>query len=191
MSERWLIELRKIGRMEPSSDLLARAESLPSLPEPGPSPAARVRIAVVALLVAAVGSWGAFAALNGAGVVEHQAGGSNEAFSALWPETSFAAAQQVQERVDAGDPEVQWRIDPVSVAFRYGQVVLGWSNPIAGLTVTDDPTHTVTVSLAGPDASCQGSECDSPGPQSIMTITLQRLVRSDEGGIWSVTAVSA
>ena len=45
------------------------------------------------------------------------------------------------------------------------------------------------MSLYGPDASCQEEACSIPSPQSIVTLTVQRLVRSGDGGIWSVTAV--
>jgi hypothetical protein len=183
MSERWLTELRRMGRMEPSGNLLERAERMPQLPpEPGPSPAARLRVVLIALLVAVAGFWGVFAALNGA-IDERQAAGS-ETF-ALWPETSLAEAQQVQSRVDAGDQTLQWRTDAASVALQYGQDVLGWPHPIAGVTMSD-VADTVVVSLHGPDATCQGTACE---PQSIVTMTLERLVRSGDGGIWSVTAV--
>lgn len=189
MPERWLTELGKIDRMEPSLDLLERAEGGPFLPEPRPRPAARVTAAIVALLIAVVGGWVAFDALRGTDRVRQPAG-DPELFSALWPETSLADAQQVQERVDAGDPDLQWRTDAGGVALRYGEEVLGWPNPIAGATATDDP-DTLIVSLHGPDASCEGAECQEPRPpQSMVNVTLQRLVRAGEGGIWSITAVN-
>lgn len=112
-----------------------------------------------------------------------------EDVNATWPETSLVDAQQAQVRADAGDPEVQWRTDAATVALRYARVVLGWPDPIAGVTATDDP-DTVIVSLHGPDASCQGAACSDPQPrQTIVTVTLQRLVRQGDGGIWSVTVV--
>jgi hypothetical protein len=178
--------------MGPSLDLLERAEDGPFLPEPRPRPAARVTAVLVALLVAAAGSWVAFAALRGTDGVEQGPAGDSEAFSALWPETSLADAQQIQASVDAGDPEVQWRTDAGGVALRYAQEVLGWPDPIAGVTATDD-SDTVIVSLHGADASCEGAECQEPPPpqtQTIVNVTLQRLVRLGEGGIWSVTAVN-
>jgi hypothetical protein len=190
MAERWLTELGKIDRMGPSPDLLERAEGGPFLPEPRPRPAARVTAVLVALLVATAGSWAAFAALRGTGGVEQGSAGDPEAFSALWPETSLADAQQIQSRVNSGDLEVQWRTDAGELALRYAKEVLGWPDPVAGVTATDDP-DTVTVSLHGPDASCQGAECqEPPPPQMIVNVTLQRLVRPGEGGIWSITAVN-
>lgn len=191
MPERWLTELRKIDRLEPSLDLLERAESGPFLPEPGPRPVARVGVVLVAVLLAAAGSWGAFAALRGTDGVEQGPADGPDAFAALWPETSVADAQQVQARVDAGDPEVQWRTEAGAVALQYAQEVLGWPDPIAGVTAADDP-DTAIVSLHGPDASCRGGECQESQPEQItVTVTLQRLVRSGEGGVWSVTTVES
>jgi hypothetical protein len=188
MPERWLTELGKIDRMGPSLGLLERAEAGPFLPEPRPRPAARVTAAIVALLVAVAGGWVAFDALRGNDGVKQPAE-DPQTFSALWPETSLANAQQIQVRVDAGDQAVQWRTDAGEVALRYAKEVLGWPDPIAGVIATDDPD--AVVSLHGPDASCRGTECQEPQPrQTIVTVTLQRLVRSGEGGIWSVTAVN-
>lgn len=189
MTERWLSELEKIDQMEPSLDLLERAERRPSLPEPGPRPSRRIGIAVFAILVAVAGSWGAFAALRGSSGIGRGPASGPEGFNALWPETSLTDAQGIQARVDAGDPDVQWRTDAGAVALRFAEEKLGWPDPIAGVTATDDP-DTVRVSLHGPDASCQGAECGGPQPaQTIVNVTLQRLARSGEGGIWSVTAV--
>ncbi len=179
--------MQKIGRMEPIPDLLERAEHGPSLPEPRPRPTSRVAAALVAVVITLAGGWMAYAALSGTGGRQPLSDGATD-FTATWPETSLTEAQQVQERVDAGDPAVQWRMDPAGVALRFGRAVLGWPNPLAGETTTNDP-DTVIVSLHGPDASCQGEACSGPSPQSIVTLTLRRLVRSGDGGIWSVTAV--
>jgi hypothetical protein len=168
MPERWLAELHKIDRAEPAYDLLERAESGPFLPDPGPRPLARATIVLVAALVAAAGSWGAFAALRGAGGTDRMPAGP-ETFEALWPETSSAEAQQVQARVDAGDPDVQWRTEAGGVALRYAEEVLGWPEPIVGVTTTDDP-DTAFVSVHGPVASCSGAECEEWQPGQI-TVT--------------------
>lgn len=190
MPERWVAELRKIDRVEPAYDLLERAESGPLLPDPAPRPLARATIVLVAALVAAAGSWGAFAALRGAGGTDGGPAGP-ETYDPLWPETSIAVAQQVQARVDAGDPDLQWRTKAGDVALRYAEEVLGWPEPIAGVTTADDPDAAL-VSVHGPDASCSGDECKQWQPRQItVNMTLRRLVRSGEGGIWSVTAVAS
>jgi hypothetical protein len=189
MSERWLTGLREIDRVEPSPDLLDRAESGPFLPDPRIPAWVRVRTVLFALLIAVAGSWATFAGLRSIDGNREKAADGPRAFSALWPETSLELAQRTQERADAGDTAVQWRIDSGSVALRYAGEVLAWPDPIAGTTGTDDP-DTVIVSVHGPDASCSGAECQEPHPpQEIVTLTLKRLVRPGEGGIWSVTAV--
>lgn len=188
MPERWLTELRKIDGVEPSIGLLERAEGGPFLPDPGSRPMARATTVFVAILIAAAGSWGAFVALRGSDGVQGAADG-RDGFTALWPETSLADAQQIQAQVDAGDPKVQWRTEAGAVALRYAEEVLGWPAPIAGVTAMDDP-DTVGVSLRGPVASCRTAECDEPQPQQIgVSLMLQRLVRPGDGGIWSVTAL--
>lgn len=190
MSERWLTELRKIDWVDPSPDLLERAnEGGPMLPDPGLPTGLRVKTLVIAILVAAAGSWAAFAGLSGIDGARQDAADGQGAFKALWPEMSRAEAEQVQEQVDAGDPTAQWRIDAGSVALRYAQEVLAWPNPIAGSTGTDNPDIVIST-VHGPDVSCSGTECQEPQPQEIVTITLERLVRAGEGGIWSVTAVN-
>jgi hypothetical protein len=188
MTERWLTELRKVNWVEPSPDVLERVERGPLLPEEGPRPRARVAIVLFAVLVAVAGSWGVFAAFSTRDADRRASAEGSDAFTALWPETSLAEAQQIQERVDAGDSRVQWRTDAGNVALQYAQDVLGWSDPIAAAAGTDDADK-VIVSVHGPNASCQEAECQVES-QAIVTATLERLVRSGEGGVWSVTAVS-
>lgn len=187
MPERWLTEIQKIGRMEPiPDDLLERAERGPFLAEPGPRPTSRLAAALLAVVIMIAGGWMAYAALSGTGGRQPLGDGAPD-FIATWPETSLTEAQQVQARVDAGDPAVQWRNDPANVGLHFSRAVLGWSTTIAGETVTSDP-DTIIVSLHGPDASCTLDGCSIPSPQSTVTLTLRRLVRSGDG-IWSVTAV--
>ena len=189
MAERWLTELRKIEMVDPPPDLLERAEQHgPVLPNPGPPARLRVATLIVALLVAALGSWAAFAGLGGIERAQQRSGSGQEGFPALWPEASRAEAERVQEQVDAGELAVQWRTDAGSVALRYAHEVLHWTQPIAAVSETKD-SDSVVVGLTGPDASCTGTECQDPQtPQSTVKIVLRRLIRSGEGGIWSVTA---
>jgi len=191
MSEKWLTALKTIDWVDPSPDLLERAnEHGPTLPAPGPPSRLRVTTLVIAIIVAAAGSWAAFAGLSGLDGARHEVADGQEAFNALWPETSRSEAEQVQALVDAGDSGVQWRIDSGSVALRYAQEVLDWPNPIAGSRGTND-ADTVIVVVHGPDASCSGIECQNPqAQQRIVTLTLERLVRSGDVGIWSVTAAN-
>jgi hypothetical protein len=190
MPERWLTELGKVDRLQPPLDLLERAEGGPFLPEPGPRPVARAGVVFVAVLVAAAGSWATFAAFRGTDGVERRPIDAS-AFSGLWPESSLMDAQQAQTRVDAGDPDVQWRTEAGAVAVQYTREILGWPEPLAGVTATDDPDKAI-VRLHGPDASCRGGGCQESQPEQIVVmVTLQRLVRSGEGGVWSVTTVKS
>jgi hypothetical protein len=119
MPERWLTEMQKIGRMRPLSDVLERAEHGPSLPDPGPRPTSRVAAALVAIVITIAGAWTAYAALTDTRGRQPLSDGATD-FTATWPETTLTEAQQVQARVDAGDPAVQWRKDPAGVALRFG-----------------------------------------------------------------------
>lgn len=186
MTERWLAEMNKVAKLEPNEDLLQRAERGPSLPDQGARLTSRVTAAAVAIVIAIAGGWLAYTAFSGTTGRQPLGNGTTGFTATTWPETSLQAAEQVQARVDRGDPEVQWRTEPGAVALRYGQQVLGWT-PIAGVASTDDP-GTVIVTLHGPQGGCEGAACTIP-PQTIVTLTVQRLVRAGDGGIWSVTAV--
>lgn len=181
MTERWLAEMKKVERLGPTSDLLARAEAQPPRPVPASSMRSRVAAGLFAILIAVGGAWVAYAALNDGG--RTSAGSASRQWG--WPDTSTGQAQHEQTRVDGG--EQQWRTDAAAVALRFGREVLGWPAPIAAVTSTDDPDN-VVVSLHGPDASCSGVDCSSP-PQQTVTLSLQRLERLGDGGIWSVTRV--
>jgi hypothetical protein len=189
MAERWLTELRRIESVDPPPDLMDRADQYgPVLTDPSPPARSRIGTLIVAVLVAALGSWAALSGLGGIEGAQQRTGNGQEGFPALWPEVSRAEAEKVQEQVDAGDASVQWRTDAASVALRYAHEVLGWTQPIVAVTETND-SDSVIVGLTGPDASCAGTECqDPPTPQSTVRIVLRRLIRSGEGGIWSVTA---
>jgi hypothetical protein len=77
MTEAWIREMKKIEKLSPHEDLLARAERGPSMPQPPQRPRARLGAAVVATVVfgaAAAFAWNAFspsdrtAPADGAGV---------------------------------------------------------------------------------------------------------------------------
>ena len=118
MNERWQTKLRVIDHIEPSQDLLERAEAGPRLPDPGPPPAARVMAVLVAAVIAVAGGWGAFAALRSDPGVGREPAGGEDAVTGLWPETLLADARKVQEQADAGNAAVQWRTEAAYVALR-------------------------------------------------------------------------
>jgi hypothetical protein len=145
---------------------------------------------VLALAVAVGGSLGAFAAFRGTTSPQQITAGTPKHFLALWPESDPNLAKQEQDRVDRGFD--RWRLSPETVAIRFANQVLGWSE------VDSAPT-------TGPAAShpCRSdrAHCRNVGPNEVirpiyllgtglnLTVRLQRLVQPASGGIWSVTEV--
>lgn len=186
MTERWLHELSKVSSLGPTTDLMNRVEESPELaPLPTTTTKSRLTAIAIVFVILAVGSWAAFGALRNSGGATQALDGAQPTMT--WPDDSVADAQHAQDLADAGS--AQWRLDPGSVALRYGQDVLGWPNPIVGTTQTDNPDM-VVAQLSGPDASC--TDCGgSSAPRQSLNLTLQRLVRSGDGGVWSVTSVGS
>ena len=144
----------------------------------------RFTAGAVALIVAVAGSLAAIAAFTGS---EPQAGGrAGDRFVAVWPESTYEEALEVQELVDAGDPSLAWRLDPSVTALRFAHDVLGWSD--VGVEVVPDDLRTVLVvrSPGGPCGSPPEPTCD---PREV-DIELGRLDGSSDG-IWSVISVKS
>lgn len=148
----------------------------------------RVGTVAVALLVAVAGSSLAFSALrdSGTSTIAGQTAWQPPDVLTVWPENPVRGEtpQDVQAAVDAGEANMQWRLDPEHVAFRFGRTFLAWSE----VTVTErdieteDPVRAFEISPCPPTAVC-----DMEGPMP--TLWLAQPVRSGEGGIWSVVAV--
>jgi hypothetical protein len=109
-------------------------------------------------------------------------------FMGIWPELTLDDATAAQMAVDAGDPEAQWRLDPVAVAERFGTEALGWE--IAATppdTVANDGS--VDVVIAAEMAICPtpeaGVEDSCPAPR-MATIVLDQPLEEGRHGIWSV-----
>ena len=121
--------LEKVGeRITPAPDEFERLERLRAKKHRE----RRLASAVVALVVAAAGTLGAFAAFRGPGPTQPGAG-DEESFHALWPEQTFAEAQAVQGQADAGDPDVRWRLHADEFAGGFAEEVLGWKDWVAGV----------------------------------------------------------
>jgi hypothetical protein len=155
----------------------------------------RLATAVFAFAIAIAGSVGAFTAFrDSSGNRTTQLGGSStDHFYALWPEQTLADAQRVQDQVDSGDPSIQWRTDAEGVAGRFATVAMGWH--IESATWPDpsglDGAGPLEVVVSTPPPPCPSpppGTTMSCGPQ-VATLTLERLVRQDSTGIWSVTEV--
>jgi hypothetical protein len=175
------------GRAKPADDAFDRLERLRQRRQRN----RRIATAVFAFVIAISGSFAAFEAFRGSnGSAAIRGTGP---FYALWPELTLADAQQSQAAVDGGAGA--WRLDARTTTGRFVALTLGWSD--FAVTMPDG------TNLDGPgpvtlDVSTLAPPCPSPlpgtegpmncGPQW-ETVTLERLVRQDATGIWSVTDV--
>lgn len=147
----------------------------------------RVSAGVIALLVAIAGTSAAFLAFRGPGEVRQPAASGLDDFHALWPEQTMAEAQAAQDRLDSGDPGLQWRLTSDAVVSRFARHVLGWEAPFIESCGTFPPDQSCNTQ---PDTAiwyvhrgclvCGG-----------VAVEVQRLVRTGETGVWSVTRVGA
>jgi hypothetical protein len=114
----------------------------------------------------------------------------------------LAEAQAAQARADAGDPDYTWQLDAEIVLRRFATDQLGWKgfefNEIrVGGPGSEAPAgYNNESDLADPDASgpfrliIDGCVFSAPGvtcPGAMVTI--ERVLRRDRTGIWSVTKV--
>ncbi len=155
----------------------------------------RVLTIAFALMLAAGGLGGVFAAFGGGGRSEPRAGD----WSAIWPQTTLGEAQAAQGRADSGDPAYAWQLDGETVLRRFAVDKLGWNGFTilqVGGSSPDASGYNSVSDLSDPDASGPFRfitiGCDAPGPGVICpsaTVTIERLLRPDRAGIWSVTKV--
>jgi hypothetical protein len=160
--------------------------------------ARRARLATITLaLVLAAGSFaGLMATFGGGGSAEPAAGG----WAGIWPQTSLQSVQAAQAGADAGDPTYTWQLDATTVLQRFGLEQLGWKGfsflRVVDGSGSDAPGYNNEPDLSNPDASGPLTfmilGCDATGPGvscPTATVTIQRLLRQDRTGIWSVTQV--
>src|SRR5262245_34636751 len=111
--------LERLGERAPSSpDAFERLERTRRRRERN----RRITAGAVALFVAIAGSVAAFAAFTGS---EPQPAGRSDGFVAIWPESTYEEALEVQASVDAAGQEIQWRASPYETAYRFVDRVLG------------------------------------------------------------------
>jgi hypothetical protein len=160
--------------------------------------AGRVATIVLALAISAAGLAGVLVSLGqsqGAPAI------GGEDWAGIWPQTTLRQAEESQAAADAGDPGFAWQLDARQVIRRFAQEQLGWN----GFSFIDiysadggtqaPPGYNNESDLQDPDASgpfrliiagCEhapGRSC--PGA----TVTIERLLRRDRTGIWSITKV--
>lgn len=93
----------------------------------------------------------------------------------VWPEVSEGDVAAVQERADAGDPEVQWRTDPAAVASR----------------VIEDTTHLTPDDVSKSRSEENGITYEIVADGRRHSVTVDQFARRGEGGVWSVTRVQS
>jgi hypothetical protein len=172
------------------SDLRTRLERLGERARPAPDAFAKLdrarrrrdrnrRIAAgsVALLLALGGSIFAISAFRGG---ESRTADGDEGFFALWPQSTLDGARAAQHGMEAGDPDLQWQLDPQDVALRFADYALGWQNP-AMVSLTPTGSSFVDVSVV-----------DVWGSRDIRRqaiVTIDRLVGGESSGVWTSTGV--
>jgi hypothetical protein len=139
-------------------------------------------------VVAAAGTFGTLALLR------NEPEPATEAATAppLWPEHDLEAAREAQAQADGGSPDHGWRLDAEETTRRFAVAELGWGDAVA--TVRDGDLGgpgPVTVVVAPPPPPCPDPGCPPWLTARGATLTLERLVRPDTTGIWSVTEVEA
>jgi hypothetical protein len=139
----------------------------------------RIGAGVLALVLVVGGSLAAFNAFRDADGPT-LGGGGPEAFFALWPEQTEAGLTAAQEGVEAGDPELQWRLDPTETLARFAMEVLNWQG--AGIPGEISGSGPIQVSIA------EIEEIGGPfsdGKTASAFVTVEQI----GGGIWSVVEV--
>ena len=194
MPERWREVLGRVDELAPDPGLLDRARGGPQRPAPGPRPSSRLVAGVVAFAVFAAAGLFAFRVLDPRGMTpEGQTAGAPQV---LWPERVVSEADAVQAQADAGDPSVQWRLDPKEVATRFGSEVLGWGDGFAVRAIDGSTGDTVSFELEPAPVPCPspapGDTISFPCLQSVATtVTLVQPAARGAPGVWSVSSVAA
>lgn len=155
----------------------------------------RLRAGALGLVIAFAVIGGAFSVLRiGARIGESTSGGS---WAGIWPQTAYADALSAQQAADTGDAEVAWQLNGTQVVERFASEHFGWDAPTlmtianaAEVGGSDDPANFSDPTTTGPvrvlvnGCPPEGETTSCPAAY----VTVQRLIRDDPTGIWSVTA---
>ena len=121
--------------------------------------------------------------------------GSQEAGSSVWPERTWEEAEAAQARADAGADA--WRLQPASVGYRFAEEVLGWGRPgvevMVGEVATGADRMLLRIHRLAAPCDLRDLRVGVPCPPAVveLELTVERLVRQGEEGIWSVTRVDS
>lgn len=113
----------------------------------------------------------------------------NPQWGGIWPQATRTAAEQAQAEADAGNADFTWQLDSREVATRYVKDVVGWQpqaiTAVSPFSVRGGGREQVILYSCDPS---RRNPCVDPDPSKV-TLTLRRLLRSDETGLWFVTVV--
>jgi hypothetical protein len=104
----------------------------------------------------------------------------------VWPESPVTGLSpaDVQSAVDAGDPDLQWRLDPLTVGERFARGILGWVDVDAvPAAMQNGISMKVTLVPCPHSATCR--------PIGTLDVTLVQPATQGDGGIWSINAVTS
>lgn len=146
----------------------------------------RITAGAVALLVAIAGSVAAFTAFTGS--EPRMAGSGDHGFVAIWPESTYEDALEVQASVDAGAQENQWRASPYETAYRFVSRVLGLPTDrnMAAPEPLGDGSSTMVVRTRSASCITPATEADCLSQE--LRLVLRQLDNAPNG-IWSVVSV--
>ena len=144
----------------------------------------RIAAGLLALVLFVGGSVAAFSAFRDTDAPTP--GGGSDEFFALWPDQTADGLAEAQAAVDAGDPDLAWRTDPIEVARRFATEKLLWPETSVDLEFGEgaDPDEAVARSSVPPGASCDQFVTEAECPTSPTTVTLRR--SGGSGGVWNV-----
>jgi hypothetical protein len=118
----------------------------------------------------------------------------------LWPQDSREEGQRAQAAADAGDPRYSWQLgaDGEDVVLRYVRGELGWAQPQPlDIQVPEDAEgwlrrwRVIRCAPRAANPDYPEVECAPPADRTYPAVylTVERLLRHDDGGLWIVTGV--
>ena len=119
---------------------------------------------------------------------------SPTAWRGIWPHATREEGEAAQTAAEAGEPGSAWQLDAGEVAQRYARKELGFDevyfDESVDLADEDSPgPHTIHVISCEPRDTIEWPPVCGPGYTGTYSeVTVERLLRADRTGIWSVTA---
>jgi hypothetical protein len=103
------------------------------------------------------------------------------AFQGLYPDLTRYQAEFEQGQVNTGQGFQQWRLSAVTTAQHFAEFVLGWDPNAPTTVISGGGTHDAKALILVKNPSAGGAT---------IKLSLSRLERNTNGGIWEVTGVA-